>query len=187
MVYIYVIKLEKGKYYIGKTNNPDFRLNAHFNSNAAAWTKTYKPLKLIELIPNCDNYDEDKYTKKYMDLYGINNVRGGSFASIKLNKSVIDSLKRMNYGTNDKCFICGKNGHFAKNCTEQESSESEEEYEEVWCCQYCDKEFLTKKRAIFHENVHCKKNNDPICYRCGRSGHYSSNCYALKHINGYFL
>lgn len=25
------------------------------------------------------------------------------------------------------------------------------------------------------------------CYRCGRSGHFSSNCYASKHVKGYYL
>jgi hypothetical protein len=34
-----------------------------------------------------------------------------------------------------------------------------------------------------------KKNNHKTnkCYRCGRGGHYSSNCYASKHIKGYYL
>ena len=39
MVFIYALKLEKGKYYIGKTNNPKFRLESHFNSNVSEWTK----------------------------------------------------------------------------------------------------------------------------------------------------
>lgn len=58
MVYIYVLKLEQDKYYIGKTDNPNIRLENHFSSNGSEWTKLYKPLKIIEIIPNCDNYDE---------------------------------------------------------------------------------------------------------------------------------
>ena len=30
-VSIYVLKLEQNKYYIGKTQNPNFRLDQHFN------------------------------------------------------------------------------------------------------------------------------------------------------------
>ena len=26
-----------------------------------------------------------------------------------------------------------------------------------------------------------------ICYRCGRKGHKSTNCYASKHRKGYYL
>ena len=47
MVFIYTLQLEKGKYYVGKTNNPQFRLESHFNSNGSEWTKLYKPLKVL--------------------------------------------------------------------------------------------------------------------------------------------
>ena len=73
MLLIFVIQLENGKYYIGKTYNPKFQLENYLNSNNLEWTKIYKPLKLLELKKNCDDYDEDKITRQYMDKYGINN------------------------------------------------------------------------------------------------------------------
>ena len=29
--------------------------------------------------------------------------------------------------------------------------------------------------------------SDVTCYRCGRKGHIKPDCYASKHINGYYL
>lgn len=116
MVYIYVLALKNNKYYVGKTNNPQFRLDSHFSANGSEWTIKYKPLYVVELIPNCDNYDEDKITIKYMDKYGIDNVRGGSFVAVVLSTNTIEHLKQMSNGTNDKCFKCGKSGHFARDC-----------------------------------------------------------------------
>ena len=190
MVFIYALKLEQGKYYIGKTNSPQFRLENHFHSNGSEWTKIYKPLKLLELHSNCDDYDEDKLTRRYMDKYGINNVRGGSFVSIQLEPHVMETLKQMSLGTSNKCFVCGKGGHFMKDCEET----ADEEYE-VWVCESCGEEFMERHQCEYHEK-YChptsKKlaiydSDDNCCFRCGRKGHWSSSCYALKHIKGYFL
>ena len=200
MVFIYVLQLEQGKYYIGKTNNPSFRLENHFNSNGSVWTKKYKPIKVIELLPDCDDYDEDKYTRKYMDKYGMDNVRGGSFCEINLNENNIATLNQMSNGTNNKCFVCGSEEHFAKDCEKDECWETDDddddeyetddsdEYEEVWCCEHCDKEFEEEYKCEYHEKYCNKKANDNVvCYRCGRQGHYSTTCYASKHIKGYYL
>ena len=69
-----------------------------------------------------------------------------------------------------------------------DSDEEYEEYEEVWCCEHCDKEFGEEYKCEYHEK-YCKQkvNDNVICFRCGREGHYATTCYATKHIKGYYL
>jgi len=209
MIFIYALKLTEGKYYVGKSTNPSFRIDNHFNSNGAMWTRKYTPIELIELIPNCDDYDEDKYTLQYMNKYGINNVRGGSFVQMELNNSTMQIITRMNNSTNNKCFVCNKTGHLAKECNMIKYDEKDQYTE--WGCDYCNKKFTNKTQCEKHEkqcegetydnsdsdsdNDNDDNNNDDNnnvsngyrCYRCGRSGHYATKCYAVKHIKGYYL
>jgi|688.fasta_scaffold16185_10 hypothetical protein len=182
MVFIYVLKLGNGKFYVGKTSNPQFRLDSHFRSCGSEWTRIHKPMEVLELIPNCDEYDEDKYTRMYMDRHGVDNVRGGSYVSVHLDSSTKAQLMHMSNGTNNRCFKCGEQGHFAKDC------------DIVWCCDYCDKEFETKQKCEHHEELCSRKyslSNKRVCkgtcFRCGRPGHYVSDCYASKHADGSYL
>lgn len=215
MVFIYVLRLEQNKYYIGKTTNPNFRIESHFNSDGSAWTKLYRPIEVLEIIPKCDEYDENKYTQIYMSKYGIDNVRGGSFVQVKLSNSEKRTLQKIINGTTDKCFICGQFGHFASDCPNtqkyyEDSSEdsSETSYEtscddsgddscetsdessgsdEVWCCEKCNKEFDTKYEARLHEKKCISQYTNDCCYRCGRRGHYAVDCFAKYHVKGYYI
>ena len=116
MVSIYILQLAEGKYYVGKTNHPGFRLERHFNAKGSMWTQKYPPIRVVELIGGCDDFDEDKYTIKYMERYGINNVRGGSFCEIHLSDANVITLNQVMRSVADKCYICGVQGHFAREC-----------------------------------------------------------------------
>ena len=113
---IYTLLLEGNKYYVGITNNLSKRLTQHFSGIGSAWTSMYKPIKHIETIENCDVFDEDKYTKIYMHKYGIDNVRGGSYSTVDLSSDVKKMLLKEFNTIDNKCFICERVGHFAKNC-----------------------------------------------------------------------
>lgn len=264
MTTIYILKLEKNKYYVGKTNNLEKRKEDHMNGTASLWTKKYKPLSVEKIIPNASPYDEDKYTIEYMNKYGIDNVRGGIYVTEDLDELQRYTIQKSIWGANDCCTKCGVKGHFIKDCNGSENIYEEYIYEdfiEIWqcdycnkeyedvfecekhenycknkqtiinkqtitnnkcfqcgksghyaneCpnkekfnCRYCNKEFESQKGTIFHENIHCKSkckninvstntnviytkkvssNKKNNCYRCGRSGHFSNECYAKTHI-----
>ena len=61
MVYIYILLCANDMYYIGKTNDPEFRIEKHIENIGSLFTKKYPPIRLHQLIPDCDDFDEDKY------------------------------------------------------------------------------------------------------------------------------
>ena len=114
-IYIYILKLIEGKYYIGKSINPTKRIKNHYLGKGSYWTKIYKPVSIeTQFVGN--NWDEDNYTLQYMHKYGIDNVRGGSFCQISLDEDSINTIKRMINGATNKCFKCGSNDHYLATC-----------------------------------------------------------------------
>jgi predicted GIY-YIG superfamily endonuclease len=185
MEQIYVLKLEGGKYYVGKSKNVAERYKQHLSGDGATWTRSHKPLKLIESRPLKNDHDETNLTKDLMKKYGVDNVRGGAYVSLVLDEATKSVLEREFRGNTDACFKCGEIGHFAGRCTA-----GEEEEENVWGCDHCGKEFKRMVLAIQHER-RCTSKPPPrsakktgACYRCGRASHYSPDCYAKTDTDG---
>lgn len=181
MVIIYILELEQGKFYVGKTTNLKVRLSQHFKGEGCEWTKKYKPIKLHEKI-NGDDYDEDKYTKIYMDKYGIDNVRGGMYSKIVLDDNDIKHLNASSTSTNDRCFHCDQSGHYAAQCPNVVRKPVIDNNK---------KENVTYNNISKKENDHLigknnKKENLIICDRCGRD-HKKENCYATYHKDGHLI
>ena len=179
-VNIYIIRLEGGRYYIGKSDNVMNRYQQHIDGNGSAWTRKYKPISLEKIIKNVSSFEEDKITKEYMSKYGIDKVRGGSYVEIELSEFHIDALKMEIWSAKNLCTQCGSSEHFVKDC----HTKTDE-----WECEYCDRTFTTRFGCVVHEKSckNTKKYQKSVCYRCGRTGHYSPDCYANTHSKGYTL
>ena len=85
---IYVLKLAQGRYYVGKSSKSvDERFAAHLSGNGSEWTKIYEPIKIIELKENVSPFEEDSTVLRWMSMKGIDNVRGGSYSTIRLSNN----------------------------------------------------------------------------------------------------
>jgi predicted GIY-YIG superfamily endonuclease len=169
-IYLYALELEDDNVYVGQTENPLARLFAHCNGHGSAWTQRHEPIRLLEIREACENpsIDEDKLTKEYMSKRDINKVRGGSYVQVNLTEAQKRSLRLELNHSEGKCFKCGKDDHWSKNCPSRKTSRKTSRKED-------------------EENKEEKKETSDICYRCGRHGHWQSKCYAKKHVNGTIL
>jgi hypothetical protein len=124
MIYIYILKCENDKYFIDETHNINFKLTKDFQKNKYKWTDKYKPLEILQIISNCNENDLDKYVKQYMSIYGIANVRGGSYLDIKLDNNLVKSIQ-LEITTNinkNICYKCNNEGHLASECIDINTS-----------------------------------------------------------------
>ena len=115
-MFIYTLKLVNDKYYIGKTENMNVRVPSHFNGYGSVWTSKYPCLELVESFETTNPYDEDSTTLKYMEKYGIDNVRGGQWCQIVLSSEQRNQINSSFTAGQDKCYKCNLPGHFARNC-----------------------------------------------------------------------
>ena len=152
-LYVYVLKLEHGKWYVGESKDVAKRWGEHKEGRGASWTKRYHPIILHEILPNCQQFDEHRVTLKYMQKYGIENVRGGRFCQATLDESVVATLRMIIEDANNNCFNCGQVGHFTKECP------------------------LTKLGVVSEKvGPHTTVESETVCYRCGQHGHFAREC-----------
>ena len=127
---IYILRLQGGKYYVGKSDNVLERIRDHTNGTGSAWTRKYKPIDVEKTIPNASPFDEDKFVKEYMARYGIDHVRGGTYVTEHLSESQRRYVQEEIWGAKDCCKKCGRAGHFVSSCHARTDVNGHEIHEE---------------------------------------------------------
>lgn len=77
--YTYVMNLKGGKKYVGMTQNPKARMDAHFSGRGSAVTKQYAPKSAILTPHRSVQAAKAAETRVYHEqkaIHGKNNVRG---------------------------------------------------------------------------------------------------------------
>jgi predicted GIY-YIG superfamily endonuclease len=158
MFYIFVLRLKDDKYYVERTDNPLERLAAHCSGDATRWTRIFPPCEVIETLANMDPFDEDKMVKQYMQKYGIDNVRGGSYINQKLTQTQLIALRAELWRVQMACMRCGRSGHGHNSCYSNFDVDGNE--------------------LIPHGH-----DKIPTCTRCGRKRHSVDECVARLTID----
>lgn len=131
--YVYVLRLEHSKFYVGASANVVTRVFHHMdaNKNGTAWTKEHQPIGgmryingSVELVPACIDAiypmlspaDEAWITLAYMERYGLENVRGGPWCSPIIAEHIKATIKAIIDGCSNVCYRCLESGHFANEC-----------------------------------------------------------------------
>lgn len=148
---IYVILCKENKYYIGRTSkNVNDRFTEHMTGKNSSWfTKKYKPLEIVEIIENAYPTDETSLTIKYMNDFGIDNVRGGVFNTFYLSDLQIAYIKDEINHSENRCSKCSQKGHFIKDCKNIS----------VFICNYCGHDSGSFLEKACHEK-HCLNDID---------------------------
>jgi predicted GIY-YIG superfamily endonuclease len=180
--WIYVLKCQGGRYYVGKTIGPvDQRINDHLSGNGSEWTRRFQPIEVVEKFWN-ENYEgEDSKVKEYMRQYGIDFVRGGSYSQIELPEYKLRTLEDEFKTIDDVCFRCGRPGHFVGTCYAKTNVDGAP----------LDREEIVAppplKPAPCFKKLQQNSLKEKRCQRCLREGHSHQACYAKKTMDGHEL
>ena len=94
--FVYVLKLEHNKWYVGYSAEIEVRIASHFIGNGSLWTKKYKPLEVVSVKPG-DTLLENLTTIALMAKHGYEDVRGGKWCKVELQNAPAPIAKALKY------------------------------------------------------------------------------------------
>lgn len=117
---VYVLELEKGRVYVGKSGDVDRRLKQHMAGTGAEFTKLFRPTgrllpRLGDLEGSGDGPERDE-TLRQMHVRGMDKVRGWRYCAKTLGKEDRADIEANLRELHDLCRSCGSPGHMARYC-----------------------------------------------------------------------
>jgi len=108
----------------------------------------------------CDKeFDTEKGCRYHENIYC-------KFKNYNMNRRQTKTKKSYTFF----CERCGRDGHIEDNCYAKINIDNEEiDDDDVFECEYCNKEFDTEKGCRYHENIYCKFRNKKINRRQTKS------------------
>jgi hypothetical protein len=106
-MWIYVLSLLRGRFYVGSSRQPTQRIAQHVEGRGTRWTREWPVVRAVEVYHPRLLFSEDNKTKELMYFYGIDKVRGGSYYSLQLARDQLLILEREFDTATGRCFDCG--------------------------------------------------------------------------------
>jgi hypothetical protein len=75
---LYVLQLENDKWFLHLSNMPEEYI-FHEAKTLFEFVKKNNPIRIYETLKVSDNYEINSWAKRYMEYFGIENVRGGMY------------------------------------------------------------------------------------------------------------
>jgi hypothetical protein len=115
MEWIYVLQLENGKYFIDCTDTVQYDIYMHIKGHAAVRTKKHKFVKVTHVFRG-HRIDLFKYILLFMDMYGMQAVRGGCFLLENMTAENENTICNILSFKDYSCFFCGLTTHLVNVC-----------------------------------------------------------------------
>ncbi len=186
---VYVLQLEKGKFYVGYTARKDGeRFTEHYSGKGAEWTKKYSVLQVIEIFEDAIPDFETIITLEYMRKYGWWNVRGGPWCQVNLSRPPKE-LTPPSPPTLAELQSKEPKKYESPKHKRKFSIDKPKLSDPIVILDDEEEDFIVRSLQAFEKQTNSKQeveeptkafelNTKTGCFRCGRSSHWAKDCYA---------